>query len=601
MFLATEEGFQKATRYGQYARDYSDPSLGEVAGAMIGEVYDMPGSAASLAREAAIARDESPQIAREDWADHPNYREGVEWYEGMREETARILADRRDRMDSRQRIMANSSTVESILGFGSALIAGVPEPANAASAMVAASMTYGAGGLVKVLGRGAQTLRHLSTFSKATKTGEQVLQGAVLEGAIGSTIMEPLAWQISESQGEEYTAQDAALGFGGSVLFPIATYGVGRLFGTVARARGVNERDVGLEIGAEQFLNGEEINPDAAVSLEAIDVKREQEMAREVLDAEAQGLSREFDELQNEAAFYHQAVEDTQRSIEYARYGLGGYDNQPELYSALKSLEASRAAREAKAPNLLASVRSFGGIKDEAVKADLLVSGVTQQRLPGIFNNNTGLSVDEVGLRLTEAGYFRERPTVDEVTQLLAEAARGRDILPAYADIAGYQNAPEDVGALQFLEEEGIDPDAALAQAKQPNETVKALEAELAEYRAKASKLQDPLANTRERRRKLDGQIAALPPVNTLAARAGEYMKNAPAIDEAFVNDPNYLGKPEVAAAWGKPDDAVMQKEIDDFLAVADERDKNIVARVDEEVNMEAKLTTAWAECRRGV
>lgn len=106
--------------------------------------------------------------------------------------------------------------------------------------------------------------------------------------------------------------------------------------------------------------------------------------------------------------------------------GDSGIDNESELFSLRESYKnALKEIRENKPTSLLQFIKENGGITD--YKGELESLGMTNKTLPGLLRKEgtKGIDIDSIGEKLQEAGYFFERPTSDEVLNLIEKELRG--------------------------------------------------------------------------------------------------------------------------------------------------------------------------------
>ena len=80
--------------------------------------------------------------------------------------------------------------------------------------------------------------------------------------------------------------------------------------------------------------------------------------------------------------------------------------------------------------DVISFVRDLGGIRDN--EGHDLTKGRGWGTRFGLINNKRGLSIDEVGEHLQQAGYFHERPTEADVIDMIERAHNGAKIYPLH-------------------------------------------------------------------------------------------------------------------------------------------------------------------------
>jgi hypothetical protein len=122
---------------------------------------------------------------------------------------------------------------------------------------------------------------------------------------------------------------------------------------------------------------------------------------------------------------------DASKKEELWRQAVGdsGISTPEEFQSVIKNyVEARKTLANNKEESLLQFIRSQGGISDN--KGELASLGITNKTLPGFLRKegSKGVGIDDVGEKLMEAGYFRERPTTAEVLEIIDNELRGGKI-----------------------------------------------------------------------------------------------------------------------------------------------------------------------------
>ena len=149
---------------------------------------------------------------------------------------------------------------------------------------------------------------------------------------------------------------------------------------------------------------------------------------------------------------------------ELFKQAKGSYEgaNKEELFNiADKYKTATKDLKKYTPKSPLQTIKELGGIADD--QGELASLGITNTTLPGLLRKEgtKGVGIDDVGEKLYEAGYFKERPTVSKVLDFidkeLRNTTKGNRATTFSKDSTKYNEAK------QFLDEAdslGIDIDA---------------------------------------------------------------------------------------------------------------------------------------------
>lgn len=185
------------------------PTTGEVIGAYTEEIFTGEGSLAQDIEASNIRKQERRGISlsQEDWKASPNYRDGLNWYDGITAESAATLARIEDDRQERSIVMERASGLQTGAGMATSFVAGIFEPKNLASGVAAALVTGGAGMAIPSLGR---------LIATNTVRGAAIRGG--IEGAVAAGAVEYSNIESSKIVQGDYTMADSLLNFGLSTI-----------------------------------------------------------------------------------------------------------------------------------------------------------------------------------------------------------------------------------------------------------------------------------------------------------------------------------------------------------------------------------------------
>jgi hypothetical protein len=374
-----EQEFDK-NRHDNYLNTTTFGTL-DVLGATLDEtLYYNPLSAANRFFDQQLGEGSTGQVlSREEWAESPYFREGIDvGEEGITEGLANLLAERKDKRDSIKFTLNRSKGGIGLgaLQFGTALAGSMLDPINVASAFV------------PIIGQA----RMATMAARFGKTGSRLVAGAI-DGAAGAALVEPLvAGQAYLEQDQDYGLMDSFLNVTiGGVLGGGLHVGFGKVSDRIEASR---VRDEALVRSVAQAVSDQEINvanlhrqEDVVANAESI--QRANERLAE--DADVVSVERRIDPETGEVI-----EEKVTRKPDYVpEYKRKGKSRPPIL-------------RAPKPKTLVQFIRAKGGIDPTSQGASDLQEVIPKQKSGKFYVSAAkgGRSVDDMLTAAREEGYL---------------------------------------------------------------------------------------------------------------------------------------------------------------------------------------------------
>jgi hypothetical protein len=383
--------------------DYTKSGTLDVLGTTFQQImYENPMNAAMRSTQLYFKGNTGRKLTRDEFAASEHFRDGIEvGDDGIYEGAASILASRYDEREARKLVLNRS---RGGFGLGAAqigvgLVGSMLDPLNIAASFI------------PVVGQA----RYAAAVNRVGATGARFGRGAV-EGAVGATVVEPLVYGAAKyEQDQDYTIANSLMNVAfGTVLGGGLHAAFGKAGDALSRTT-TETRQAMLRTAIAQVVENKPVETNLLVKADPI--------------------------LRNDPVFRgEQQVPENARAVPLIDTPKKGNKVPESLRPAMAS------ARKPK--TLTQFIRGLGGVRAD----DPNVGDVRQivDKDPTIIaksrkKGNQPRSLDEIGLAAFEAGYFRERPTVDELLEAFDNDYKGS---PVFRD--------EDVQAL-------ADRDTALA------------------------------------------------------------------------------------------------------------------------------------------
>ena len=148
----------------------------------------------------------SPKLSREQWEQSENFREGVEYYDGMTEFSAQVLAETNDDQNRRDFILSQASGAAKGFGIGFAFVTGLFEPKNLAAGIATSLIVPGAGAAIAPV----RTL--LKSANRIGKYKALTIRGGI-EGGVAASIIEPGNLDSAKILQQDYGFTDSLTNF----------------------------------------------------------------------------------------------------------------------------------------------------------------------------------------------------------------------------------------------------------------------------------------------------------------------------------------------------------------------------------------------------
>ena len=148
----------------------------------------------------------SPRLSREQWEQSENFREGVEYYDGMTEISAKILAETSDDQNRRNFVLSQASGAGKGFGIGFSFVTGLFEPKNLAAGIATSLVVPGAGAAIAPVRTLLQSANRIGKYRALTIRGG-------IEGGVAASIIEPGNLDSAKILQQDYDLTDSLTNF----------------------------------------------------------------------------------------------------------------------------------------------------------------------------------------------------------------------------------------------------------------------------------------------------------------------------------------------------------------------------------------------------
>lgn len=144
-------------------------------------------------------------LTKEQFVQHPDYRDGIKYEEGMTVEYLKLLKDEWERKKREEFLSRNATIGQEFAKFGAGMLFAIPDPAN----LIPFGAVAKAAGVVKAAKATNMGRKIFGKFG-ATELRKKALVGAV-DGLGGSIMLQPGIMHVKEQLQTDYTMGDASL------------------------------------------------------------------------------------------------------------------------------------------------------------------------------------------------------------------------------------------------------------------------------------------------------------------------------------------------------------------------------------------------------
>lgn len=385
---------------------------GQVVAAAFGQaLYENPLNAVIRIGEYAQSTGQGRRLSQSEWQNSEYFREGITVSEnGIRENTAVLLAERYDERRSRSLVLERSpgGVGLGVAQFGAGLVASATDPLNVAASFI------------PVVGQA----RFLAATAKYGRTVARAGKGA-FEGAVGAAVVEPaVLLAASLEQDEDYTFADSFMNIAfGSVLGGGLHVVGGKISDALKKADPATVKAL-QQNAISKIVQDQEVNQNLAIRQDAA--------------------------LRNDPVF---------RDVTEVRQGQADLPAMPpKKGKRIPEVLRPLLVKGERPKSIKEFIRSIGGIKgDDPLATDLLERSGGDRSLFRAKAGKEKQALDRAREAAEEAGYLPEGSTVDDLMELVA---RDTKETPVYSQQeADFDERLQRATAINDeLERYGIDP-----------------------------------------------------------------------------------------------------------------------------------------------
>ncbi|MEK9918068.1 MAG: hypothetical protein VW496_01630 [Pelagibacteraceae bacterium] len=359
--------------------------------------------------ELFFAKRSGQKLSKSEWQNSEFFREGLEvGADGITDEAAAVLAERHDYRLRRDTIMsrAREGVGATAIMLGGGFIGSMFDPLAVGGAFVPGYMMARAASQAVNTGRIAKAARQVETFRAAQQVKLGVTTSRLAEGAaIGATeaaLFEPIIYGAAKhEQDDTYGAMDSFLNIAFGGLLGGGLHAVVGKVGDMAKRASPRTVHKAMEVA----------------------------VAETVTTGKVTGAAKVFD--------FDPTIKAKRAGVEPKRFNLdqhphmlgkppeGRFDETFEpMRKGVKYPDVVKA-RNDRPKSLIQKIKEYGGIKAD----DPNIGDVKRFADKDIrwMKKKDGLPLDEIGLRLSEDGFFvgripeGDRPTINEILEAIEE------------------------------------------------------------------------------------------------------------------------------------------------------------------------------------
>lgn len=195
---------------------------------------------------------EGEAMDKDQWEKSEYHRPGIEYYNGMTDQSAQFLANKKDAEDARAEIYSRANSWQSAAGVAAGFAAGIFEPLNIGVGLV----TMGIGNLVTDVGRIGRTVKSLSQTGKYVPA---LVKGAA-EGAAAAVLTEGVTYNARNDLQSDYDVTDSLFNFATSIALGSGLRAGGEFFKDRSTAKDIARQQGKLEGATQQVLAGKRVD-----------------------------------------------------------------------------------------------------------------------------------------------------------------------------------------------------------------------------------------------------------------------------------------------------------------------------------------------------
>lgn len=271
-------------------------------------------------------------LSEDEWKKSEHYRPGLSFKDGVGENVARLLAERKDNENQRRFVMnSGPQGFASKAGtFGLQIMSAMLDPINVASAFVPV----------------VREMRFARMASQIGVTPARIVRGGI-EGAVGAAIVEPIVYAAASAEQADYDFADSLMAVGFGAVFGATLHGVFGKIGDIMRRYPEQTAEAAMRAANAAILQGKRVDVTPIYRMSEIPEGRfrtDAEIEVDALRGKGPTVSRTETQLSSDLAEVQARIEQQQARVGKMDSARRKADEQKKL-DALKQEQAEIESR----------------------------------------------------------------------------------------------------------------------------------------------------------------------------------------------------------------------------------------------------------------